>query len=348
MSTSARSGPAEKKENGVDKLLRRMKTVFNKSDGSKRLSFPGRSKSVSGPSKPDPEPAAATTTAPVAAAPETKVPEGAVKVMRSEIEAERNKKLAERFAITIEPLTTSKPDKETYRIEKPVRMRIHRICHKCNTTYGGSKTCVECGHPRCTKCPRYPAKKPDGKGKSKEAAVPKGDVIEADTWYGLKEEIPLTMPNPKPGGQPLVLKAPRQRVRRTCCKCETMYMTGSKTCASCHHSRCTNCPRDPAKKKKYPDGYPGDAYSDDITKPIKYACHRCGQVYPPVPHPDSEEGKAAADAAPPECVRCQHPKCEVCPRAAPAKVEPAPDPDVVRSVQAKLAALNISHSATEA
>ncbi len=101
-----------------------------------------------------------------------------------------------------------------------------------------------------------------------------------------------------------------------------------------------------AKKKKYPDGYPGDAYSDDITKPIKYACHRCSKVYPPVPHPDSEEGKAAADAdaAPPECVRCQHPKCEACPRAPPAKVEPAPDPDVMRSVEAKLAALDVGHS----
>jgi hypothetical protein len=265
MSTPANDGPAEKKETGVDKLLRRMKTVFNKSDGSKRLSFSGRSKSMSGPryvlrplhvsantsSKPDPEPATATTTAPVAAAPdemkvaETKVPEGAVKVMRSEIEAERNKKLAERFAINIEPLTTNKPDRETYRIEKPVRMRIHRICHKCNTTYGGSKVCVECGHPRCTKCPRFPVKKPEGKGKSTEAAVPKGDIIEADTWYGMKEDIPLTMPNPKPGGQPLVRKAPRQRVRRTCCRCETLYTTGARTCASCQHSRCTDCPRDP-------------------------------------------------------------------------------------------------------
>lgn len=96
-----------------------------------------------------------------------------------------------------------------------------------------------------------------------------------------------------------------------------------------------------AKKKKFPDGYPGDAYSDDITKPVKYACHKCGKVYPAVPHPDSEEGKAAANAPAPECVRCKHPKCESCTRAPPAKVEPAPDPDVLKSVQAKLAALNL-------
>jgi hypothetical protein len=291
-------------------------------------------------SEPKPEPVAAEST--------TKAPEGAKRVMRSEIEAERNKKLAERFAITVEPLSV-KPDKEAYRIEKPVRMRIHRICHKCNTTYGGSKICVECGHPRCTKCPRFPVKKPEGKDKSKEeAAAPKGDIIEPDSWFGLKEDVPLTMPNPKPDGQPLVRKAPRQRVRRTCCKCKTLYLTGtqplhrlSTRSVSSSLRPFTSLISSSAKKKKFPDGYPGDAYSDDITKPVKYACHRCGKVFPAVPHPDSEEGKASAGAAPPECVRCQHPKCGFCTRAAPAKVEPAPDPDVLKSVQAKLAALNV-------
>ena len=77
-----------------------------------------------------------------------------------------------------------------------------------------------------------------------------------------------------------------------------------------------------AKKKKFPDGYPGDVYSDDTSKPVKYACHKCSKVFPPLPHPDSEEGKSAAGAAPPECVRCKHPKCESCPRAAPATHPP--------------------------
>jgi hypothetical protein len=180
----------------------------------------------------------------VAAEPERKIPEGAKRVMRSEIEAERNKKLAERFAITIEPLS-NKPDREAFRIEKPVRMRIHRICHKCNTTFGSSKICVKCEHPRCSRCPRIPVKKAEGKGKSKEAAVPKGDIIEADTWFGLKEDVVLTKPNPKPNGQPLVRKSPRQRVRRTCCKCDTLFATGAKNCSNCEHGRCIDCPRDP-------------------------------------------------------------------------------------------------------
>lgn len=337
MSTPANDGPEEKKERGVNRLLTRMKTVLKRNDGSKRLSFSGRSKAVSGPSEPKPAPVVVA-----APEPETKIPEGAQKIMRSEIEAERARKLAERFAITIEPWPVSKPDKEAYRIEKPVRMRIHRTCHKCNTTFGANKICVNCQHTRCTKCPRFPVKKPEGKGKSKPVAPPKEGYIEPDTWYGMRQEVPLTKPNPKPNGQPLVRKAPRQRVRRTCCKCSTIFVTASKICANCEHARCTDCPRDPAKKKNYPDGYPGDKPSDDITKPVKYACHKCSKVFPPVPHPDSEEGKALAEKNEPlACVRCHHEKCADCQRAKPVKVEPAPDPEVLKSVQAKLAGLGV-------
>lgn len=100
-----------------------------------------------------------------------------------------------------------------------------------------------------------------------------------------------------------------------------------------------------AKKKKFPDGYPGDGFSDDITKPVKYSCHKCSKVFPAVPHPDSDEGKTAAEKGEKlECVRCKHEKCADCQRAQPAKVEPAPDPEVLKSVQAKLAGLGVSSS----
>ncbi len=103
-----------------------------------------------------------------------------------------------------------------------------------------------------------------------------------------------------------------------------------------------------ARKKKYPDGYPGDAPSSDTSKPVKYACHKCSKVFPPVPHPDTPEGKAFRAGDPLPCVRCQHPLCGDCPRAPPQKVEPTPDPEVFKSVQSKLAALNISTSAVPA
>lgn len=97
-----------------------------------------------------------------------------------------------------------------------------------------------------------------------------------------------------------------------------------------------------AKKKKYPDGYPGDAPSANTSIPIKYACHKCNKTFPPVPHPSTPEGVAFKQGQAPECTRCKHPLCSECPRAPPAKVEPSPDPEVLKSVQAKLAALNIS------
>jgi hypothetical protein len=34
-------------------------------------------------------------------------------------------------------------------------------------------------------------------------------------------------------------------VRRTCCQCEKLYLSNNKTCESCQHGRCTDCPREP-------------------------------------------------------------------------------------------------------
>jgi len=168
-----------------------------------------------------------------------------MKVNRAELDAERVRKLGERFKVTIEPV--KRPvgvEKEAYRIEKPIRMRIHRQCHRCHTTFGSSKICVGCEHTRCTKCPRYPPKKPSDR-KGKEPAVPGTGVIEADSYWGLKDVIELRKPNPRPGGQPLVRKKPMQRVRRTCHECQTMFVAGAKVCANCNHVRCVDCPRDP-------------------------------------------------------------------------------------------------------
>jgi hypothetical protein len=60
-------------------------------------------------------------------------------------------------------------------------------------------------------------------------------------------------------------------------------------------------------------------------------------VFPAVPNP-ANPGAAAVEQ---DCVRCQHHRCAECPRAPIVRVEPAPDPDVLKSVQAKLATLNV-------
>lgn len=103
-----------------------------------------------------------------------------------------------------------------------------------------------------------------------------------------------------------------------------------------------------AKKKNYPNGYPGDAPSSDTSKPVKYTCHLCTKPFPLAPHPDSTEGKAESQGTRPECVRCGHERCEKCPRARPRKVEPDPDPEIMRMVEAKLAELNIDTRRTAA
>ncbi|KAH9223117.1 hypothetical protein DL95DRAFT_125850 [Leptodontidium sp. 2 PMI_412] len=351
MSAPARDGPAvpAEKKGGLSKIVSRMKTVLKRSDGSKRLSFSAKSApaiaTTAGPSVTKPaEPTPVAAPEPVEATTTTDGPQP-TKIMRSQIDADRAKKLVERFAVTIDPMYTQ-PDKEISRIEKPIRMRIHRTCHRCNATFRGGKICSQCEHVRCKACPRYPLKKEKTEKKEKEPVVATVVGIEPDTYWGLREQILLTKPSAKPGAEPLVRKTPKQRVRRTCHECKTMFAGGSKICRVCDHVRCVECPRDPAKKKKYPDGYPGDAFSSNTSIPVKYSCHKCLKVFPAVPHPDSEEGIArkASGAEPLACVRCQHPMCSECPRAPPAKVEPAPDPEVLKSVQAKLAALSVSNT----
>lgn len=326
MSAPAKEGPAVplEKEKRLSKFLGRMKTVLKKGDGSKRLSFLGKDKA--GPSKP-------AETAP--AKPDPTVP---TKIMRSQIDADRVRKLGEKFKVSIEPLNTTLPDREAYRIEKPIRMRIHRQCHKCSTTFGGNKICAKCQHTKCKLCPRYPPKKADGKTKKpKEKEEKPEGWIEPDTYYGIREQLSLTKPSLKAGGQPLVRKKPMQRVRRNCCACQSLFLAGAKLCSNCQHVRCADCPRDPAKKKKYPDGYPGDAPSSNPSAPVKYSCHKCSKIFPAVPNPASGEPTPAL-----ECVRCHHDLCKDCPRAVPVKVEPAPDPEVLEKVREKLAALDVS------
>ncbi|KAH8651634.1 hypothetical protein BGZ60DRAFT_533978 [Tricladium varicosporioides] len=353
MSSPAREGPAVpvEKKKGLSNLVSRMKTVLRKSDGSKRMSLS---------SKPAPAgPSVIKTEEPVPAPKETAPAEPVTttdgpqpkKIMRSEIDAERARKLGERFRIPIEPhdWASKKVDKEAYRIEKPIRMRIHRTCHRCNATFGGNKTCTSCEHVRCTKCPRYPLKKPETKAKEKVVAPVVGaniDAIEVDSYWNLRDEIVLTKPNPRPHGQPLVRKKPMQRVRRTCHECSTQFSANSKICAGCSHIRCADCPRDPAKKKKYPDGYPGDQFSTNVNRPVKYACHQCNKSFPAVPHPESDEAaKIGVENIPrADCSRCGHQRCEDCPRALPMKVEPEVDPELFARVQAKLAELNIDVS----
>ncbi|CAK7211717.1 hypothetical protein SBRCBS47491_001210 [Sporothrix bragantina] len=343
MSSPAQGGPSAPKEKKVgvsSRVLTRMKTIMKKAE--KRMS-------ISGPSKPSPsaaKPAAvpAPALAPVAAAapdappadkgkkPADEYPEAA-KVPRMQLHEERARKLGERFGLEIKPSEWHSTEGDALRVNKPIRMRVHRTCHQCNTDFGTAKECTNCNHTRCKKCTRYPPKRSEAE---KQAARERRAVflkeqkenapIIADWDYSNK---PFTLTKPsKTGGQDLVYKKPRQRLRRNCCQCNKLFLSGNKTCPGCSHLRCTDCPRDPAKKDKYPYGYPGDEFGARSIP--RYKCHQCKTKYPA----ETAEGT--------ECTKCAHPRCADCPRVKPHRVEPEPDPEILKTIEARMSKLKMS------
>ncbi|KAG0636609.1 hypothetical protein HOY80DRAFT_1011148 [Tuber brumale] len=180
--------------------------------------------------------------------------------------AERAQALFKKHGLEIStsdwPLSTVLPSD---RVQKDIRMRVHRTCHKCSTSFGPDKICNSCNHKRCKKCPRQPVKKSKDKGKGKERVGERSGVGErpgqvAGQAAGRKKKkkkkpaygVTLTIPS-RTGGQDLVRKAPRQRVHRKCHRCQTDF-AGEKICKKCNHTRCRSCPREPFKKNK-PPGY---------------------------------------------------------------------------------------------
>ncbi|KAK1977396.1 hypothetical protein LZ30DRAFT_692172 [Colletotrichum cereale] len=355
MSSPAQAGPSVPKEKkGFGKILSRAKTVFKRGDGSSKrmstLSTAGQqppSQAITPGQSTAPateQPAAAATTGKEATkesakkdAPKSKYEdlEGVVRVPRAELFEERARKLGERFGLEIKQSEWISTEGTALRVEKPIRMRVHRTCHKCNATFAAAKECPGCQHSRCTKCIRHPPKRTEAEriaSREKRAAILKAQKENApivpDYSYDPKgaKDIVLKRPS-KTGGQDLIYKKPRQRVRRTCHECQTLFTAGSKTCSKCNHNRCTDCPRDPPKKDKYPFGYPGDEFGPNAVP--HHECHKCKTIYP---------GGAADGTA---CKKCEHEKCGDCSRLKPRKVEPEPDPEILKSIQAKIESLKL-------
>ncbi|KAK0636863.1 hypothetical protein B0T17DRAFT_587876 [Bombardia bombarda] len=340
MSSPAQAGtsvPKEKK--GLGRMLSRVKTVLKKADPSRRLSTLGGTKA--GPSTAAPVAPTGGVTSSEPAPPETgtvKAPEplaaNTTKLPRSQIFEERAKRLGELYGLELKPSEWHSTDGHALRMEKPIRMRVHRKCHLCETSFGLGKECQKCKHTRCKQCPRVPPKRTEAEkeeSRKKRAAILKERADSAPImpdWNPSPKKIILKKPA-KTGGQDLVHKKPRQRVRRSCCQCTKLYSTGVKTCDGCQHVRCTDCPRDPSRKDKYPYGYPGDEFGAKVGH---YSCHHCKTIFSS--HPSEE-----TDCPNPECA---HSKCTSCERLKPRRVEPEPDPEVWKSVQVKLEGLKLS------
>ena len=151
-----------------------------------------------------------------------------------------------KYGLTLEPgqwKPTFREDGE--RVEKQIRMRVHRHCHRCYTTFGTEKICSNCRHTRCKKCPRFSAK-PSDEQQTKDIAggVALTSLQDLSEARAKPRTITLTMPS-RTSEIGLLRKVPRQRVRRTCHRCNATFMGKEMRCESCKHVRCPLCPREP-------------------------------------------------------------------------------------------------------
>ncbi|KAK2841536.1 hypothetical protein FQN49_006163 [Arthroderma sp. PD_2] len=374
MSDSREPGKSDKdKEDTLSKYIQRMKTVL-KGPRSNRASISSLADMTPAePRRPSTQLSARPRAAQVSPASPPADSTAPVAHQWTSMQEERARALFAKYGLTLEPgewitgpatgmtatssgITTSQPPREVERVEKPIRMRVRRNCHRCLATFGADKVCVKCEHTRCKKCFRYPPSKsehasghPSGHPSDARKECSQKKIVSVAGAAGTRdrvrdegrkttcnaEKIVLTIPS-RTGGQDLVRKPVRQRIRRTCHVCDTLFEGNATECLNCKHLRCKRCPRDPAKLNKYPDGYPGDAeppfepQERVWRKPrrrVRWTCHECSSMF--------TGGEKT-------CLQCQHERCNDCIRDPPKKIKPEPDPEILRRVEEKLALIDVS------
>ncbi|KAF3483105.1 uncharacterized protein GIQ15_02429 [Arthroderma uncinatum] len=343
-------GGDKDKEDTFSKYIQRMKTVL-KGPRSNRASISSMADAAPGePRRPSAQLSARPRAAPAAPAspPADAGSPAPVAHQWTSMQEERARALFAKYGLTLEPgewitgpatgmtstpagITSAQPPREVERVEKPIRMRVRRNCHRCLATFGADK-----GKERSQKKIVSVA---GGAGGTRDRDRDRERERERERDEGRKttcpEKIMLTIPS-RTGGQDLVHKPVRQRVRRTCHICNTLFEGNATECLNCNHIRCKKCPRDPAKLNKYPDGYPGDAEPPfepqervwrRPRRRVRWTCHECSSMF--------TGGEKI-------CLKCQHERCNDCIRDPPKKIKPEPDPEILRRVEEKLALIDVS------
>ncbi|KAL9625222.1 MAG: hypothetical protein Q9160_000624 [Pyrenula sp. 1 TL-2023] len=270
MSTPGASQPPEgEKAEGFAKVMKRVRTVL-KRGRTKRASTTGAGEVAKPTSKPDPSGTAERTSVLKPASEEQ--PKSALQQgtstgptrkidPRSLEQREKAKRMFAKHGLTLEDHEwTISPREPAERVEKAIRMRVRYTCHRCQATFvAGNKMCTNCSHHRCKGCDRFPPRKSKDKKPAAAATAPEPVALPPKPPKRRYDPL-LTMPSRR-GGQDLVRKPIKQR---------------------CQHVRCTECPRDPPKLKKYPTGYPGDVPASSDEKQIT----RPPNDEPPEPNPE--------------------------------------------------------------
>lgn len=305
ITTGRESGRDRRGLSRVLQNLARVRTMLKKSSDP-------RSRSASAAPAPNTKPQTAEAALPPAtlsAAPPRSAPhESATRILRSQVDEERARILGERFGLSIKPNEWHAGEGHVLRVEKPVRVRIHRTCHLCQHTFGPGHECPNCRHRRCQQCARSPPKRSDQEKEEsrekQEALAEKSRELDPIIPHcGFTEPLVLTRPRPRTGGENHVYKKTRMRIRRYCHQCDASFQPSSRICNKCGHTRCGDCERTPQKRTKHPAGH-----SDLPGEKSGRMCHECRQRFPQ----DAEDGA--------ECAECAHPKCPACPPALPKTV----------------------------
>ncbi|KGO65262.1 Zinc finger, FYVE/PHD-type [Penicillium italicum] len=324
------SQPEEKPE-GFSKYLERMTIVLHARSTTPAEVAPAKTTAPKATSSPAPalelEPAQELS------------PPGPVMITNySKTQLERARTLFAKYGLTVDTSEwKTSPDPQLTRVTKPIRMRVRRTCHRCDTTFGAEKVCINCQHTRCTKCPRYPtARNKDHETSTRSPKLPETYVHQprliprtSHLKLSTTKEIPIKMPS-LTGGQDLVHRLVHQRIHRYCHLCTTILTPGSKECPSCIEERCKTSPRDTAKLEKYPDGYANDTTSPKLNpertfrKPrrrVHYECHVCETWF---------QGNANT------CAKCGQAKCDKTKRFP---VKPETSPPAPKKIEEKFAAM---------
>jgi hypothetical protein len=249
-----------------------------------------------------PAPITTTTNSPKAATSGTKL------IDRHAMQQERARALFAKYGLTLDShdwITGPGPVPTVQRVEKSIRMRVHRSCHHCGTIYGAEKVCLHCEHKRCSKCPRYPRKKTTvakEKGTGTDEKPKKKRVLTFTTSAGNE-----------PADQPS-----KQAVRRSCHKCQTVFTPYTTTiCDQCRHILCAKCPREPAKLQKWSAGSPGDVEdaSDSEAEKQMERFRRTWRKPRSRVRWECEKCHGAFIHGSPSCPGCGHLRCEECTRS---------------------------------
>nr|POF14982.1 hypothetical protein CFP56_72384 [Quercus suber] len=167
----------------------------------------------------------------------------------------------QRLALHVRPRTS-----EELMLRPKVQI-IRRSCHACDTPFtpANRTDCSNCGHERCTMCPRWPAKTdkwPLGSPGDEKASPTPTNVVQR------------------------VYKKPRLRVRYTCERCDAVF-TERNVCTNCGHSRCNDCRRYPPLKSS-----PTPASAPSLSVAHRLEAHDRNHASPDAATPGPAEGQS--------------------------------------------------------